>query len=316
MPGSLNDSYPNLAAALTAAAEPSPAASAPAAAVIATAGGASAWAAFAKGNGRAEVLARIFEELVVPGLGASMGWQTWRTLFGAFGPDSCAYDTRQSMPPACALPPCGWASANLDALAVPAAALSGIFPNLSGAAAAEEMMPPVAAWRSCDDHSKWGVALPLCCSTGSGARNSSGSGGSCEAPPAPWVCFCDNNRQGKAAGAAPLAAPVGGRPTVCGAPCLSPSLLLACACLGAEPSRASLLSPALPGQGWQQQAGLRGRSASHALPAPHAATHWWQHFRPCASRTAGSGPSCIVAAHAPALSRSRCGAPWLLWSQR
>lgn len=72
----------------------------------------------------------------------------------------------------CGISPGGWDSVNVEQLAVPA----GLPP-----APPELGLPPVMTWKSCDDHSKWGAALPL------------GAAGGI--PAQPWVCVCDNNRE-------------------------------------------------------------------------------------------------------------------------
>lgn len=197
VPSKLAATYPSLIAVLADAADPSAAPGAPTTATFSTAGGVS-WTAFAKGNSGPADQAQIFEDLVVPGLQASMGWQTWRTQFGAFGPEACRYDPNQSMNNTCGIQPGSLASVDIQNLSVPAGLAGTLRAAASPATAGEEpqssgdglVQPPVAAWRSCDDHSKWGAALPLDGSSGS----SSGSGISAEPPPAPWVCFCDNNR--------------------------------------------------------------------------------------------------------------------------
>ncbi len=174
MPGDLAAAYPSLSAVLADAGYPS---------------GGMACTAFAKGNSGPSSESQMFEGLVVPGLQASMGWQTWRTLFGAFGRQTCRYDSKQSMNASCGIQPGSWASINIQNLSVPAGLLRG---RLMTAAELpdsprDELQLSAAAWSSCDDHSKWGAALPL--EPGRGR-----SGSMAEPPQAPWVCFCDNSR--------------------------------------------------------------------------------------------------------------------------
>lgn len=83
------------------------------------------------------------------------------------------------MPNNCSLPPGGWSSINVQSLALP----PGLPPPASQWAA-----PPVTAWRSCDDHSKWGLALP----PGGGGL---AGGSTTDVPGSAWVCFADNNRE-------------------------------------------------------------------------------------------------------------------------
>ncbi|KAI3437597.1 hypothetical protein D9Q98_000050 [Chlorella vulgaris] len=156
LPDELRTAYPRLAELLAEAGQPSAKAGAPSAAAFATAGGSTVWRAFAKANHGPEAEARLFEASVVPGLGVSMGWQTWRTQFGAYGADKCRYNPRNSMNATCGIAPGGWDSANVQDLAVPAAAS--------------------------------GTVLLL------GSSSSSSSSGGIAGPASPWVCFCDNNR--------------------------------------------------------------------------------------------------------------------------
>ncbi|KAI3437598.1 hypothetical protein D9Q98_000051 [Chlorella vulgaris] len=211
LPDELRTAYPGLAELLAEAGQPAAKPGAPSAAAFATAGGSTVWRAFAKANHGPEAEAQLFEASVVPGLGVSMGWQTWRTQFGAYGADKCRYNPRNSMNATCGIAPGGWDSANVQDLAVPAAASSTAAALLAAAGGAatpaplQELVPPVLAWRSCDDHSKWGAALPLgskssggvsssSSSSDRGSSSSSSSSGGIAGPASPWVCFCDNNR--------------------------------------------------------------------------------------------------------------------------
>lgn len=136
VPSKLAATYPSLIAVLADAADPSAAPGAPTTATFSTAGGVS-WTAFAKGNSGPADQAQIFEDLVVPGLQASMGWQTWRTAYGNFGPETCLYDAYESQNATCGIQPGGWASINIQNLSVPA----GVPPPVDPWAA-----PPVTAW--------------------------------------------------------------------------------------------------------------------------------------------------------------------------
>ena len=138
MPAGLASAYPGLSAVLADAADPSATPGAPTTATFSTAGGVS-WTAFAKGNLGPASESEMFEDLVVPGLQTSMGWQTWRTAYGQFGPLTCAYDTDIGMNNTCGIQPGSLASVNINNLAMP----SGVPPPVDQWAA-----PPVTSWKS------------------------------------------------------------------------------------------------------------------------------------------------------------------------
>ena len=136
VPPSLARRYPGLSAVLAAAGNPSAPPSAPNHTSFRTLDH-MPWAAYAKSNNGSSATAQIFEDLVVPGLQASMGWQTWRTAYGNFGPETCLYDAYESQNATCGIQPGGWASINIQNLSVPA----GVPPPVDPWAA-----PPVTAW--------------------------------------------------------------------------------------------------------------------------------------------------------------------------